>query len=114
MNALRIIAAIVVGYVLFALGSMFLVGPVMAKEGTVIIVLGLIGLALVGLFSGLIARAIAGEKAQVAGYVLAALVGLATLANLLMQLGAEPVWYKVGTLLLTMPLILVVCLRPPK
>ncbi len=44
-------------------------------------------------------------------YVLAGLVALATVANLAMQLGAEPTWYKVGTLVLTAPAILCLGLR---
>ncbi|MCZ6727612.1 MAG: hypothetical protein O7A98_09710, partial [Acidobacteria bacterium] len=72
--------------------------------------LGLIGLALIGLVSGFMAATISRENGRLAGYILAGLVGLATAANLAMGLGAEPVWYKVGTLVLTAPLILLVCL----
>ena len=111
MKVLRGVVAIVAGYVVFALASMLLVGPVIAGEGPMIVALGLIGLAIVGLVSGAIAAAIAGGNGRLVGSVLAGLVGLATVANLAMQLGAEPIWYKVGTLVLTAPLILLICLR---
>jgi hypothetical protein len=38
---------------------------------------------------------------------------LATLANLVMRPGAEPVWYKDGTLVLTASVILLAGLRRP-
>jgi len=113
MKILRLIAAIVVGYVLFAASSMLLVGPVMTQTGVVMIVVALLALALIGLVVGLVASAIAGENHRIAGYILAGLVALATLANLFMGLGAEPLWYKLGTLVLTVPGILLVCLRSP-
>ena len=39
---------------------------------------------------------------------------VATLVNLILAAGAEPLWYKLGTLLLTVPLILGVGLRRPR
>lgn len=102
----------VVGYVAFAGGSMLLVGPVMAQTGPLAMVLGLAGLLLIGLVAGFLAAKISGDSCRIAGIVLTALIVLATLANLLMELGAEPRWYKLGTLLLTAPMILLVCLRP--
>lgn len=111
MKVLRVVLASVVGYVVFAVGSMLLVAPVMAQEGSMIVAVGLIGLALIGLVSGFTAATISGGGGRLAGYILAGLVGLATVANLALGLGAEPVWYKVGTLALTAPLILLVCLR---
>ena len=111
MKVLRGVVAIVAGYVVFALASMLLVGRVMAGEGWLIIALGLIGLAGVGLASGALGAVIAGANGRWVGFVLAGLVALATVANLAMQLGAEPTWYKVGTLVLTAPLILLICLR---
>jgi hypothetical protein len=112
MKALRTLAAVIVGYLGYAGGSMLLVGPVMAQPGTLGKVLGLAGLLFVGLVAGLLAAKIAGGGRRVAGFVLAGLVLLATLANLFMELGAEPRWYKLGTLVLVAPAILVVCLRP--
>jgi len=111
MSILRIILAIIAGYFLFAACSMLLVGLVMGKSGLFVVILGLTGLALVGLIAGWVARAIAGKMARIAGYVLAGLILVATLANLLMQLGAEPVWYKIGTLVLTAPAVVCVSLR---
>ncbi len=113
MSVFRTIAAILVGYVLFASASMMLVGPVMAQQGPMIVVLALIALAVIGLVVGFVAAMIAGSKRLLAGYIVAGLVCLATLANLVMQLGAEPVWYKVATLFVTAPLIVLVCRRQP-
>ena len=111
MRILRIVAGVVVGYVVFAVGSMLLVGPVMSGEGASIVVLGLVWLALVGLISGFVAAAISGADRGMVGCILSGLVALATLANLLMGLGAEPNWYKVGTLVLTAPAIFLVSSR---
>ena len=111
MNALRTIAAVLIGYVVFAMASMMLVGQVMDREGPVIVVVGLVALAMIGLAAGYVASSIAGGKGRLTGCILAGLVAVATLANLVMQLGAEPTWYKVGTLILTAPMILLVGLR---
>ncbi len=43
-----------------------------------------------------------------AAYVAAGLVVLATATNLAMGLGAEPNWFKVGTLLLTVPAMVLI------
>lgn len=114
MEIVRIIGAIVTGYLVFALASMLLVGLVMAQQGPLIAALALVGLPLIGLAAGFTARAIAGEKRRLAAYILAGLVLLATLVNLILAAGAERIWYKVGTLLLTVPLILVVGIRQPR
>lgn len=111
MKILRAIVAIVVGYVLFAVASMLLVGPVMTRQGLFMVVVALVALALIGLVVGLVAKAIAGGHRRLVGYILAGLVALATVANLVMGLGAEPVWYKIGTLVLTAPAILLVGFR---
>lgn len=113
MKILRAIVAVIIGYVLFATGSILLVGPVMTRQGPFMVVVALAALALIGLVVGCVARAIAGDHRRVAGYILAGLVALATLVNLMMGLGAEPVWYKIGTLVLTVPAILLVGLRGP-
>ncbi len=101
MVVFRTIVGVIVGYVTYAVLSMLLVGFVMGTEGPVVVVAGLVGLAAIGLAAGWLASLIAGEKARIATMVAATLVVLATLANLLMGLGAEPLWYKVGTLVLT-------------
>lgn len=106
MEIVRVVVAIVVGYVVFAAASMFLVGQIPATGSPVVVVLGLVALALIGVIAGFVARAISGNGRRITGYILAGLVAVATLANLLMQLGAEPTWYKVGTLVLTAPAIL--------
>lgn len=79
MTILRAIAAIIVGYLVFAASSMLLVGLVIARQGPLVVVI--------------------------------ALVAIATIANLVMGFGAEPVWYKVGTLVLTALAVLLVGLR---
>ena len=111
MKILRAFAGVVVGYLVFAVSSMFLVGVVMDREGPMVIGLGLIALATIGCVSGFVASKIAGGTSRPVGFVLAGLVAAATIANLAMQLGAEPTWYKMGTLLLTVPAIVVVSLR---
>jgi len=111
MKVLRIILASVVGYLAYAVGSMLLVSPVMEGEGAPIIALGLVGLALIGLASGWLAARTSGGNQRWAGYIVSGLIALATVANLAIGLGAEPVWYKVGTLVLTAPLSLLVCLK---
>lgn len=111
MDILRAIAGIIVGYLVFAVGSMLLISPVMSQEGPVIIVVALVALAVIGLIAGWLATAVGGKHARLVVCVVAGLVALATIANLVMKLGAEPDWYKVGTLLLTAPAILLVGLR---
>ncbi len=114
MNMFRSIAAVLLGWALFATASMVIVTVVMAQEGPVIIVFALVSLTITGLVTGLLAASIAGSNRRIVGYILAGLVVLATLTNLLLNLGAEPVWYKVGTLVLTAPSILLMCLRAPQ
>ncbi|MCH9648295.1 MAG: hypothetical protein K0U98_08655 [Deltaproteobacteria bacterium] len=108
MSILRMVLAIIAGYLLFAVASMSLLVPVMGREGLVVIVLALAVLAIIGVTSGYLAKVIAGGKSKLACSILAALVALATLANLVFQTGAEPVWYKIGTLVLTASMILLV------
>ena len=79
-------------------------------ESIILSILGAV-LAVIGLAAGWIATTIAGAHRRLVSYLLAGLVALATLANLVLGFGAEPVWYKVGTLVLTAPAILLVGLR---
>lgn len=111
MDIVRTIAGVVVGYLIFAAASMLMIGAVTEGQGPVAIGLGLLGLTLIGLIAGFVAMSIAGANIRLVGFVLAGLVVIATAANLILQLGAEPLWYKVGTLALTAPGILFVCLR---
>jgi len=113
MKNSRAIVAVVVGYMLFAAANMLLIrfGPVMTQQGPLMVVVVLAALALIGLVVGSNARIIAGEQRQLVGYLLAGLVALATLANLFMGLSAEPPWYKLGTLVLTVPAILLIGVR---
>lgn len=111
MKILRTLGAVVVGYVLFAVASMLLISLLATGDGLVLTVLALAALAVIGLLSGWTAAAISGETRQLAGYIVAGLVAVATIANLAMQLGAEPVWYKVGTLVLTVPGIILATRR---
>lgn len=113
MRVLRIIVAVVVGYLVFAVGSMFLVGNAMTREGPLVVILSSVGLAVIGLLVGIVAAALAGAGARTAIYILTGLVVLATLVNLVIGLGAEPVWYKIGTLVLTAPAIVLAGLRRP-
>jgi len=111
MSVLRTIAAILVGYFLFALGSMLTISLWVGKEGGAFAALAFVALAVIGLVAGLAASLISGKTKRLAGAIHAGLIALATLVNLLMQFGAEPSWYKVATLLVTVPSILLVTFR---
>ena len=113
MKIFRAFAGVIVGYLIFAVSSMMLVGMVMERSGPVVMGLGWLSLAAIGCVSGWVASKIAGNTRRPVGYVLAGLVAAATIANLAMRLGAEPTWYKIGTLLLTAPAILMISLRSP-
>ena len=113
MKIFRAFAGVVVGYLVYAVASMLLVGVVMGQKGPVIVGLGCIALAVIGGVAGFLAKMIAGRMTRPVGFILAALVAAATIANLALHLGAEPTWYKVGTLLLTVPAILLASLRSP-
>ncbi len=108
MRAFRTVGGIVAGYVMFGSASMLLVSVVMLQAGPWVVPLGLAALAVIGALAGWVATTVAGTRPRLIGHILAGLVGAATLANLLLRLGAEPGWYKVGTLFLTVPLILLV------
>ena len=114
MKTLRTIAAVIAGYVLYAASSMLLVGPVLKNRVAIMMALALVSLVVIGLFSGFVAAAIAGEKRRLAGNVLALLVIVVTIVNLIQQLGGEPAWYKVGTILLTAPAIAFMGYRTPR
>lgn len=108
MNIVRAIAGVLIGYFVYAYASMTLVGAIMGSEGTATVAMALAALAAIGALAGALAALVAGPKAAVATTVAAGLVVLATLANLILKLGAEPVWFKVGTLLLTAPILCLV------
>lgn len=114
MNIFRAIAGVVLGYVVFAFGSMILVMLVLTQEGQSVYAVVYVSLALIGLVSGWTATSIAGHYKTVAVCAVATLVLIATLANLFLQLGAEPNWFKLATLVLTIPAILVFALRMPR
>ena len=105
MKVVRIVVGVVVGYLVYAVGSMLLAGHAIAGGGAIVVVLVLLGLAAIGAVAGLAAGRIGEEGGRTAATVAAALVALATGLNLALSLGAEPTWYKVGTLLLTVPLV---------
>lgn len=111
MKLIRAFGAVVVGYLIYAVSSMLLVGLVMAQKGPITVGLACVALAAIGCLAGFLAVKIAGSMRRPTGFILAGLVASATIANLAMLLGAEPTWYKLATLLLTVPAILVVSLR---
>ena len=115
MKILRAIVAVVVGYVLFAGASMFLLrsGLFMMSPWRLMVVVILAALALIGLVVGSIARLIAGEQRRLVSYLLAGLVALVTLVSLIERSGVEPTWYKLGTLVLIVPAILLIGVRGP-
>jgi len=111
MKILRALVGVVVGYLIYALASMLVVGMVTPREGPTAMFLGLTALLVIGGIAGFATSAIAGGMKRPAALILAGLVAMATVANLAMQLGAEPTWYKVGTLLLTTPVIVIMSFR---
>lgn len=111
MNTVRAIAGTLIGYVVYAFASMTLVGAIMGADGAAVIVVALAALVAIGALAGALTALVAGPKGALAGALAAGLVALATAANLLLTLGAEPVWFKVGTLLLTAPTLLFVARR---
>lgn len=108
MIILRTAAGVIVGYVVYAFCSMTLVGAVMGSQSTGTTISSLAALAVIGGIAGALTALIAGPKSGLAVAITAGLVTLATVANLALQLGAEPVWFKLGTLLLTVPALLLV------
>jgi hypothetical protein len=108
MKILRAIIAIVVGYVLYAGASMFVLrsGLFLMSPRRLMVVVVLAALALIGLVVGWNARLIAGDQRRLVSYLLAGLVALATVVSLIERSGIEPNWYKLGTLVLTVPAIL--------
>lgn len=113
MGVVRVIAGVVVGYLAFAVGSMMLVGPATPPTAAGWALTSVLGLGGIGLVSGEICRWLAGPRHRLASRILAALVAAATLANLLLDLGAEPWWFKLAILLLTVPIILWTGIRGP-
>ncbi len=113
MRILRAIIAVVVGYVLYAGASMFLLrsGLFLMSPRRLMVVVVLAALALIGLVVGSNARLIAGDQRRLVSYLLAGLVTLVTLVSLIERSGVEPNWYKLGTLALTVPAILLMGLR---
>lgn len=111
MAIVRLIAAVLVGYLVYAAGSMLLVGPVSSGGGAGTVALGAAGLAVIGLLCGLAAAGIAGGRRRAAAFGVGGLILLAAGANLAMQLGAEPLWYKAATMLITAPAAVLVGLR---
>ena len=103
MPIVRVVLAVIVGYLVYAIFSMLLAQPVLEQAETFVVVASLAGLVLIGLMAGFVAHWIGREMSGVAVCIMAGLIALATIANLIMQLGAEPMWYKIGTLLLTVP-----------
>jgi len=111
MNLIRAFGAVVVGYLIYAVSSMLLVGLVMAQKGPIMVGLACVALAAIGWVAGFVAVKVAGSMRRPAAFILAGLISAATIANLVLQLGAEPTWYKIATLLLTVPAILIASLR---
>lgn len=109
---MRLVLAVIVGYLLFAMASMGIVGLVMARSGALIAVAAVALLAVVGILVGKVTRSIARERGARAAAIVAGLVAIATIANFALQLGVDPAWYKAATLLVTVPAITLVGRRP--
>ena len=108
MEMIRKTAAVLAGYFIFALASMAVISLLGSLQGPISVVVALAALAVTGFLAGLVVRVLAGGGSRWPGYTTGGLVALATVANLLLRLGAEPVWYKTATLVLTVPLLLLV------
>ena len=106
MQIIKAIAAGILGYLVYAIGSMVLVGLVVSSSTTLGIVMAGIGLPVIGFLAGKLTTIVDANHGTMNGYVVAGLVLLATLVNIVQNLGAEPVWYKIGTLLLVIPAVL--------
>lgn len=106
MEHVRTAGGIVLGYVVYAVGSMLLVGPVVSSSTTVGVVVAAIGLPIIGFTAGNVTALVAAGRRTLSGYLVAALVLLATLVNIIQNLGAEPIWYKIGTIVLVIPAVL--------
>lgn len=102
MTLFRTISSIIAGYLVFAISSMLLTGVVMSTAGVVQMVLGISGLILIAILVRYLIAFIS-RKNQMALFIVAGLVVAATGANLFLQLGAEPVWYKLSTLFVLVP-----------
>lgn len=88
MKIIRSIAAVLAGYLVFALGSSAFVYVWFIQRrsaaGVISILLSVICLAAIGLAGGFVTSLIAGRRALLHCGIVAALVGLVTIGNLLM------------------------------
>ena len=105
------IAAVVLGYLIFALGSMTVVLALFHRpviDSTLVVaLLAMTGWLAIGVVVGLVAAKLGGPWGRQAAWVVAGLVVLVTGLNLLLGVAIEPNWYKVGVLVVTAPTIVV-------
>lgn len=115
MRVLRAVAGVVLGYVIVAGALSLLVMTWWINEWLPVslswIVAIMIALMLAGWLAGTLARIVAGDFARVSVYVLAALTALVMTINIILDVAAEPLWFKALVLALTLPSILISGLR---
>ncbi len=106
MQIIRAIGTGLVGYVVYAIGSMLLVGLVVSNSTILGVVIAVIGLPVIGFLAGKVIALSDANHGKIIGYIVSGIVLLATLVNIIQNLGSEPLWYKIGTILLVIPAIL--------
>lgn len=111
----RAIGAVILGYVMVAGGLSLIVMTWWINEQLPVsvpwIVAIVVGLAALGWLAGRTARLVAGEFARTSALVLAALTTLVMTANIIMDVAAEPLWFKAAVLLVTVPGVIIAGLR---
>lgn len=107
MILFRTLSSIIVGYVAYAFTSMLLIAVMMSTTGVAQVMLGCVGLVFIALLVCYLVAVVSGKQLEsdnhIALFIVASLIVVATSANLFLELGAEPVWYKLGTLFVLVP-----------
>ncbi len=111
----RAVGAVILGYVLVAGGLSLIVMTWWINEQLPVsvpwVAAIVVGLAVLGWVAGKTARLVAGEFARTSALVLAALTTLVMTANIILNVAAEPLWFKTAVLVVTVPCIIIAGLR---
>ncbi|GJL95397.1 MAG: hypothetical protein DHS20C05_18020 [Hyphococcus sp.] len=107
MNIVRSIAAVIVGYLIFAFADMALVlglfdqglvtSPLIQKLA------GLIGLLMIGFIVGFTVAKISGAYKRASIVIVVILIGAMTVLNIVLDQAIEPLWFKVLVLIVCAP-----------
>ena len=111
MKIVKAVGAGLLGYLVYAIGSMLLVGLVVSNSTTLGVIIAVIGLPVVGFLAGKLIGLVDAIHMTMIGYIVAGLVLFATLVNIVQNLGSEPIWYKIGTIVLVIPAMLIATRR---